>query len=99
MIYLLAVPIFLAGAFCFCAYYSFAYGYVASCIWAWFLVPMGLPSLSWKACAAALMLVSMMRASATDSGKKAEASDVWGKLIGLAIAPWFVLLVAWFIRN
>lgn len=96
---LIAIPIIFGVTFCVSAYYSFAYGFVASCIWSWFLVPMGFPVLHWKACAAVLMLVNMMRHNSPDSPKKQDGADIAGNILGLVIAPWFVLAVAWFIHG
>jgi len=95
----IAALLLVGVAFCFSVYMAFAIGYVASCIWAWFLMPIGLPSIHWKVFAAVLLLIGLFRQSPTQSSEKLSGMDAMAPMFALAVAPWFVLLVAWFIHN
>lgn len=93
---LLALPFVLLIAFALGVVEWFSVGYVSSCIWAWFLVPLGLPVVHWKTCTAVAMLAAMLRRGVS----KTKAADIpWANIWISMAMPWFVLLLAWFIRN
>lgn len=87
----LAVPFLLGIAL----YVIFAHGYIASCIWAWYAVPLGLPALGWKTWAGVMCLKAVLRRGAvSDPDKKVP----WSVTAAHIAAPWLTLLVAWVLR-
>jgi hypothetical protein len=53
LLFAFSVPILVYGVF--------ACGYVASTIWGWYAVPLGLPAITWKTFAAGGLLVGVYR--------------------------------------
>ena len=94
-----AVGALLIGAlgFLIVLYGVFAGGYVASQVWAWHILPLGLglPALGWKsfwAIGAVSRLCFGSSATQTESTK-----DNW-KMVGALIAPWIIFALAWLLK-
>jgi hypothetical protein len=93
----IAVFMMLAGA-----YGVFANGYVLAHIWAWYAVPLGAPVVSWLTFAGVMMAKSIVLGlpTAGDSDKKdGTGAAAIGKLFVIVAYPWFVLLLAWWLKS
>jgi hypothetical protein len=80
-------------------YGAFAGGYVASQVWAWHLLPLGLglPVLGWKhfwAIGAVVRLCFGFRAPETDAEKPKDKRKIAGAIVG----PWLILAFAWWLK-
>lgn len=96
----LATPFIVAFAVGLACYTYFAGGYVASCVWSWYAVPLGLMPIGWKSFAAAGMvhrLLFYVRPSVQHEDTR-EKSTKNTEAIVILIAPWAILLVAWVLR-
>lgn len=78
-------------------YGVFTGGYVASQVWAWHLLPLGLglPALSWKHFWAIGAVTRLCFGSRSAETKPTE--DNW-KIAGHLLAPWLILALAWWLR-
>jgi hypothetical protein len=80
-------------------YSSFAWGYVASVIYSWFIIPTfpEAPLLTWVQLAGIMFLVNCFVKGSSTSIKKEyqDNSDVWTKVI---LHPWLTLLSAWIFK-
>ena len=89
----LALPLILALA----GYIVIAHSFVASCVWAWYALPLGLPAIAWKSWAGVMLLRStLFTAMSMKNGNKDDTSG-WA-VAGNLLAPWFILLLAWILR-
>ena len=78
-----------------------ATGYVGQQIWAWYVLPLWptLPALTWKHFFVAGALKRLAFGSHTpQTDGEADKKNAGWKLLGLAIGPWVVLFIAWWIR-
>ena len=76
--------------------------WVAERVWLWHVVPLAawVPTISWRCFWAMGVVVGLVfRAAKPDvEEKKREASEQLARFVGLALAPWFCLLLAWVLR-
>lgn len=98
----IAAPIVMVAATLYGAYAVFASGYVLSCLWAWYAVPLGAVSLSWKTFTAGVIALRMMRPSTATPSTPPEDKEKKKAQIAVGIAglakPWFALALGWFLR-
>lgn len=81
-----------------CAYFVFATGFVLSQIWTWHFVPLGLPAVRWQFFAILPTALYLLRKPQLPESTGKLTRDDAGRIIGLALAPWFCLLVAWVLK-
>lgn len=85
-----ALPLLGAAA---CAYY----GWAASIMWGWFLVPLGAPSLAWWQLAGIGLTVSALR---TDVTADIKSDQKWyAVLLRAVLAPLFSLAMGWILLH
>lgn len=81
-------------------YSAFSWGYVASIIYTWFILPTfpDAPTLLWWELAGIMFFINcFVHESAKDTIKK-EYKEEYSGLIGVIIHPWLVLLGAWIFK-
>jgi hypothetical protein len=66
-------------------------------LWAWFLVPLGAPSLSVAHAMGALTIISLMRGIRPTPPNR-ESKDIAGDVFATATLPWMALLCGWIIK-
>ena len=73
-------------------------GFVLSRIWAWHLVALGLPAVTWVQMAAVRLMYALARNSVT--GKKDDRSGVeQAKAVAVYLCwPWLALAIAWVLK-
>ena len=75
-------------------YVMLAYGYVLSCLWGWFVVPLGVVQINiWQAYGLSLILA--MLTYKPDIFKKEKQDLDYGKALAGLTAPWFTLLLGY----
>lgn len=95
---LVAALIFVATVF----YISFAWGYVASVIYSWFILPIfpDLPHFTWIQLAGIMFFVNcFVHSSTTHAYLKDEIKDKNKGIDAQLAAPWILLLGAWLFKN
>lgn len=83
-------------------YQTFAWGYVASIIYAWFVIPTfpHAPVLTWTQLAGVMFLVNCFVHSDTSlSYLKSEYKDNTNGFITSILSPWLTLFSAWIFKS
>jgi hypothetical protein len=78
------------------SYSIWAYSIVASILWAWFVVPLGLSAISWKYFAGIGLLIRLYTTHFQTDKPKESVTD-WNRVVGALFAPWVSLFVGWLI--
>jgi hypothetical protein len=80
------------------AYFLFSGAFVISKLWLWHAVPLGLPALGWKTCAAFVVGVGLLRNKFpnTTDDKRDTATKVMQAIL-VAALPWLGLLIGWWL--
>lgn len=75
-------------------------GWVLSILWAWFLVPMGLPPISIPYAIGISLVFGML---AKDSYSKSDdddtREDTIKRLVGIYVAPLLILFIGWIVKQ
>ena len=82
-------------------YNAFAWGYVSSIIYTWFIIPIfpETPVLTWMQLAGIMFLVNcFVHNTTTNYIKKDYKDETTGLILGL-ISPWFTLFFAWIFKT
>ena len=78
-------------------YTTFTLGFVFSTMWGWFIVPLGVPELSWLHAYGICLMFFLLNIKS--SIHKSDNKEVdYGKVGGLLISPWLSLLIAYFVH-
>jgi hypothetical protein len=75
-------------------------GFVASILWGWFVVPLGVPTISYLHAVGLGLVVGIYKnaPAAQQQGKKSEI-DAMGEMLGHAfVTPALMLVIGWFIK-
>lgn len=75
-------------------------GWVLSVMWGWFVVPLfELPPLTIPYAIGISMVVGMLaKNSVSTKNEKKETSELVGEIIGVILAPLFVLFMGWIVK-
>lgn len=85
-----AVPLVLGVAL----YVICVHAWMASLIWSWYAVPLGLPLIAWKSWAGLMCLRAILWRSASIDTKQCSG---WENFAHVA-APWLTLFLAWVLK-
>jgi hypothetical protein len=83
-----------AGTAAFIAYFMLSTGFVASQVWLWHAVPLGLPVVPWTAFAVLPGFLFLLRGP-TQLKSHESIEKPWGILGAYAAMPWLILFVGW----
>jgi hypothetical protein len=77
-------------------YITLTYGYVLSCLWSWFVVPLGVVEINlWQAYGLSLILALIT--FKPDVYKKEKRDLDSGKIFGALTSPWITLLLGYIV--
>ena len=76
-------------------------GWVLSLLWAWFLVPMGLPAITIAQAIGVSLVISMLTQQFIPDARTAEQrkAQLWHNVLITILHPFMVLLMGWIVRG